>query len=162
MYVSTRRAVAVHRPARALGSVWSCLSDRTCNPATVAIDYWTGMKPKTVPSTPSLVPPPEVQPSRSITDWLLEAWTGKPAQSVIDANTQTCINNTKYIRSVAAITGAVVPANAEQLCATDQQAYLRYSGGTAQQNLGTSSVKYGTWIVVGIAGLVAIYLVTRS
>jgi hypothetical protein len=118
------------------------------------------------PSPPSSTPPPAPSdsgtslfiPNSSITDIFMNAVTGKPTDAQIAVNTNSCIASIQKMRQLAVANGQPgPPAGEESKCVTDQQAYVKLIGGTA--NSQTSKTGYAWLILAGVVG--GVYFVTR-
>lgn len=112
--------------------------------------------PNATPTPTASAPPDDGStwgiPGSSTSDYLLNAVTGAPTNAQIAANTQTCVQAAGQMRSLY---GSAVPANAEALCASDQNAFVKSIGGTAEDLL--AHVLPGTsgsinWIAIMLLG----------
>jgi hypothetical protein len=93
-------------------------------------------------------------PGSSFTDVVQNAWTGKPTDAQISKNAQDCMSAIQAMRTVK---GSNIPAGAEQKCLTDQQAYVKLIGGTADTNISHTAA----WVLLGLFGVGALYVVSR-
>ena len=141
---------AVNSSAQILATSWQDVAD----PAQYAIDFASNFYNYFWPA-----------PNATPMQVAMNAATGAPTSEQIAANTGACVT---AIQQMRAQYGAAVPAGAENQCATDQQAYVNSSGGTAQDILanlipgvggGSSSMNWTAILVLG--GILAGIVLTR-
>lgn len=106
-------------------------------------------------------------PGSSFTDYLMNAATGHPTDSQIAYNTQTCVQAIQNMRNVLAAQGKPgPPVGAENQCTTDQQAYTKMIGGTANDLLANlklpSPDAIQNWALLGLAGVIGLVIFLRQ
>jgi len=138
-----------------------------------AFNYWTFQPNWSNPNAPLVftpaqyaaqqASPPPATPSSSYSDLLLNAVTGQATTAQIQANANDCIANVARMRALAAANGTPAPpANAEQLCQTDQASFL--ANAVSWQSLlsnVTNPSSTALWVLLGIGGVIGLVVWSR-
>lgn len=119
---------------------------------------------KTLPSAPPPVPQDNsFIPGSSVSDYLLNMVTGRPTDAQIQYNANQCVQNIQRMRQMQG--GQAIPPGAETACQTDQEAYKKLIGGTAETllaNVIPNPAKITSSAIVALLAVGAgVYLVTR-
>lgn len=104
-------------------------------------------------------------PGSSASDYLWNAVTGHPTDAQIAYNTNSCV---QAIQNMPGLTPEA-KAMAQARCTSDQQAYTKLIGGTAQQVLSPANLLSGvlpesgisTWAWLILGGVVGVIVLTR-
>lgn len=168
----------VRRQSAALGDAWDLIAPVSSAVSSITTPVMSGVKAygkwvgDLVPCWVTSENRPECEPAAqqssqyipgsSATDYLKNALTGKPTDSQIAYNANQCIASIQKMRLTAPGT---IPTGAEDLCVSDQEAYKRFIGGTAEQvisNVIPSTAAIGTtaMLVLG-AVLLGIVVINR-
>jgi len=180
MYLATAQPVRGLRRRRTLGDwtnpfTWGSPSDYGSNAwywakirnavAYTPIGFAAGLNTDDVTPTASAPDSGSSQfiPGSSPSDYLWNAVTGHPTDAQIAYNTNSCI---AAIQNMPGLTPEA-KAMAQARCTSDQQAYTKLIGGTAQQALSPanllsgilpdSNISTAAWLILGcVAGVIVL------
>lgn len=154
MYLATGQPVRRARRRRTLGQDDTYYGEGT--------DFPTGSEALTKAAH---APTESWIPGSGWSDYLWNAATGHPTDAQITYNTNSCV---QAIQNMPGLTPEA-KAMAQARCTSDQQAYTKLIGGTAQQVLSPGNLLAGilpgsdisTWAWLILGGVVGVIVLTR-
>lgn len=177
MYLSTAQPVRRQRRRRTLGddptfwgNIWEGVENAWwTQPANLAKDVVD--VPSNYNALVSSSPSNQFIPGSTASSYVANAITGQPTDAQIAYTTNQCVAAIQSMRAAAAANGQPgPPAGAESQCSSDQQAYTKLIGGTANTVLSPANLltgvlpggsDIGTWALVALAGIVGLMVLSK-